>query len=363
MESSADSLYTRTFARLVGGLFVVAVAGSVVRTLVSGGEVEFARGAVLLVGASAGLALLRWPVGGRVLSILVPTIAAPLVAVGMAQAEPDRALFGLPYFVWLAALAGFFQRPVGAVASTVWCLVCFGAWAAFAPGRDVVADTISASTIIGMTSFSAAILRQRVRGSHATLDTARRAAEELSLKDALTGLPNRRAFEAEAQLRAIEGRLGGVLMVDIDHFKIVNDQHGHDAGDQVLKEVARRLGTAIRRADLAARLGGDEFAVLLEGPLTTDGLRRVADAVRGATSAFAAQTSAGQVRITTSIGGALTIEGASPEQQSRSARSRADNALYQAKKAGRDRAILDGEVRSPSARRGRSRPRSGPKAA
>lgn len=148
---------------------------------------------------------------------------------------------------------------------------------------------------VGGTAFAAFYFARELHHSHTSLDTARRDAEALSLLDPITGLANRRAFDAESYLRASAGCLGGTLMIDIDHFKSVNGKHGHNAGDAVLQSVVLHLSGAIRRGELAARLGGDEFAVLLDGPLTTDGLRRVADAVRGATASFAAQTSAGQV--------------------------------------------------------------------
>ena len=90
-----------------------------------------------------------------------------------------------------------------------------------------------------------------------------------ALHDALTGLANRRAFTArldEALARyARSGQPVGLVMVDLDAFKPVNDTHGHQAGDEVLVEVARRLSDGVRATDLAARMGGDEFAVVCEG--------------------------------------------------------------------------------------------------
>ena len=86
--------------------------------------------------------------------------------------------------------------------------------------------------------------------------------------DALTGLPNRRAFDARLQaatLRAMHTRRAvGLLLLDLDHFKHVNDSAGHAAGDQLLQEIGDRLGKCLRHTDLAARLGGDEFAILVE---------------------------------------------------------------------------------------------------
>lgn len=92
--------------------------------------------------------------------------------------------------------------------------------------------------------------------------------ERLARTDGLTGLPNRRSADArldEALRRSARNRQGvGVLFVDLDHFKPVNDRHGHEAGDHVLQQVARRAAALVRDTDLVARLGGDEFLIVLE---------------------------------------------------------------------------------------------------
>jgi GGDEF domain-containing protein len=81
--------------------------------------------------------------------------------------------------------------------------------------------------------------------------------------DVLTGLPNRRAFEREATRRS-----GGYFtVIDLDGFKLVNDEHGHEAGDEVLKHVARRLRSTLRADDFLARLGGDEFVIISDTPI------------------------------------------------------------------------------------------------
>jgi diguanylate cyclase (GGDEF)-like protein len=118
-------------------------------------------------------------------------------------------------------------------------------------------------------------LEERVRERTAELDAevaVRRAAEEqlryLANHDYVTGLPNRRMFAAaleHASARAVRaGTSGALLMIDLDGFKSVNDDFGHEAGDTVLAEIGRRLGAQIRSCDTAARVGGDEFAVVLE---------------------------------------------------------------------------------------------------
>src|SRR5215467_267564 len=102
--------------------------------------------------------------------------------------------------------------------------------------------------------------------------------------DALTGLPNRRHF-LDYLSRAIERAAGtedtaAVLFVDLDRFKRINDVFGHDAGNTVLGEAAKRIGSCVREHDTVARLGGDEFTVLLEGAETTAGICAAADRIR-----------------------------------------------------------------------------------
>src|SRR4030095_9271489 len=93
--------------------------------------------------------------------------------------------------------------------------------------------------------------------------------ERLSQEDPLTGLANRRRWDSELAVVCAQARDSGehvaVLLIDLDHFKQVNDRHGHAGGDRALKQVAGLLSRRIRSGDLVARLGGDELAVLLPG--------------------------------------------------------------------------------------------------
>ncbi len=354
----------RALARVRGYAYATLALAQLLAGFLAGGADHPVRTALVpSVVAACGLVLIVRPAVHRHAGAVAPFAACAIVALGMLTAPPAIAPFGLALLTTSTLVGGMIFEPRGAAALAGWAIACLLTWSALSD-RPVLADAVIGSATLAMASVIAVFGARLRRKAIDRAQVARRDAEELSLKDPLTGLANRRAFDAEAALRAIESRLGGVLMVDIDHFKRVNDEFGHPAGDEVLAEVARRLAGAVRRADLAARLGGDEFGVLLEGPLTLDGLRRVADAVRGATSAFAAQTQGGHVRVTTSIGGALAPADASQIRQVRAARALADRALYEAKEAGRDRAVIDGESRAPSARRGRRRPRAtGPRAA
>jgi diguanylate cyclase (GGDEF)-like protein len=151
-----------------------------------------------------------------------------------------------------------------------------------------------------------------------------------SLRDSLTGLGNRRA--ADAELAAV--RPGdAVLLIDLDHFKSVNDTDGHAAGDAVLADLGTFLGQALRGSDTAARFGGEEFIVILwqaevEAPAIAERLL--------------AEWRATRSRTTFSVGLAVHAEGRTTEETLRMA----DKALYRAKRAGRDRLAVAGEQRS-----------------
>ena len=166
---------------------------------------------------------------------------------------------------------------------------------------------------------------------------------ELSLKDPLTGLPNRRhigaVLEREIDRVARSGEAALLLILDIDHFKKVNDSHGHLAGDIVLQSVARTLESCVRPMDTVARFGGEEFAIVL--PACQFGFgRAVAERVRHAVESTPVRVSPSlALNVTVSIGGAFAL------QWIRSTTSlwidRADAELYKAKLAGRNRISIE----------------------
>ena len=162
----------------------------------------------------------------------------------------------------------------------------------------------------------------------------------LASTDELTGLSNRRRFfdELDREFSRHQRYASplALVIVDIDHFKLINDTHGHQTGDAVLREVGRRLLNAFRRADLVARYGGEEFAVLLPETGAAEA-HEVAERVR----AFAADLTFGSgeppIRLTLSGGVAAALGAAdTPEALVR----RADAALYKAKSSGRNRIEL-----------------------
>jgi diguanylate cyclase (GGDEF)-like protein len=145
-----------------------------------------------------------------------------------------------------------------------------------------------------------------LRGSLAHAEKERGQLRELAALDPLTNLPNRRTWDEElARLCEDCSRRGeslGLIILDLDRFKEVNDRHGHAVGDDVLRATADGLRRAVRRGDLAARLGGDEFGVLLPG-LKSDTVATVVERIRA--SIQDAQTAAGVPPTTCSIGHAV----------------------------------------------------------
>lgn len=163
---------------------------------------------------------------------------------------------------------------------------------------------------------------------------------EMAVTDALTGLHNRRYMAG--QLQALVGRANhsgpgvAVLVLDIDHFKAINDGFGHDAGDEVLREFAVRMATNVRAIDLPCRLGGEEFVIVMPDTAMEDALR-IAERIRRdvAEAPFAVMGGREHLTVTISIGVAASLPDDTPEALLK----RADEGVYEAKSRGRNRVI------------------------
>jgi diguanylate cyclase (GGDEF)-like protein len=158
-----------------------------------------------------------------------------------------------------------------------------------------------------------------------------------ALNDPLTGLWNRRAIRAfldRASARARrENTSTGVVVIDLDRFKAINDAHGHPVGDQVLREVAKRMRMCVRSYDALARDGGEEFLLVLPATDRDDAVR-VAERIRVAIAAGPVATAAGMLSVTASFGVAMAY---GIEHDGDALVKAADEGLYRAKKAGRNR--------------------------
>ncbi|MGL6289968.1 MAG: diguanylate cyclase [Silanimonas sp.] len=288
---------------------------------------------------------------------LAPTLRgrwwiAPLIAAALAAALAlvyDVGLAG-PLIRWATLLAA-----LGSAALALWswrngnrpalnvlvaiapALLLVGPWASDllrdwrVEGAVMLGAWYATTMTIAMSSRTGALRRQR--------DQLRALAE----RDALTGLPNRRALQATLLRRLDDARLHhhplSVLFFDLDHFKRVNDGHGHAVGDEVLVEVGRRLVHGLREGDTAFRQGGEEFVVLLPGADHGVALG-IAERLRASVSGAPMLSRAGPLHVSASIGLATLRDGDSPERLL----ARADAAMYRAKQAGRNRVEAAADV-------------------
>lgn len=171
-----------------------------------------------------------------------------------------------------------------------------------------------------------------------TADRARVALlERRARTDPLTGLGNRRLLQRELTSADVapgrSRRAAGLLMIDVDHFKEINDRHGHEVGDAVLTEIAHRIAGVLRGQDVVSRWGGEEFCALLPGVRSDAELLDVAERVRAAVADSPIPTPAGPAWATVSVGAARTHGDVGREDLV----GLADEALYEAKEAGRNR--------------------------
>lgn len=238
------------------------------------------------------------------------------------QHAGDLALLVFPV---LGACAGFPQRLVWACAAYTLVLM---AGAALLFGAQPVLDDPSRLLIPVALLIASVIITTGVRESSIEH-------REAAVIDGLTGMLNRsalhsRALELEHQAQ-LNGEQVGVVVADLDHFKDVNDTHGHAAGDQVLQETAYRIRKELRAFDLAYRLGGEEFVLLLPGA-TVEQAHLLGERLR---SAIGATPMAGDIAVTASFG--VAASSADRPFVFDEVFAAADAALYEAKRDGRDR--------------------------
>lgn len=257
------------------------------------------------------------------LSVLMSLIIAGLAGLNACILFGDRreravlrCVIGIPNL--LIALAFLARAWVGADTGTL---------TVFAPGPTQTMIFLGAYLLLIVNGFGFLLLckQQDERQLHT-----------LATTDSLTGLVNRYAFMQEAErahsLALRSGQPLTLLMIDIDHFKQLNDRHGHAAGDRALCAFAQAAGRSLRRHDLMGRLGGEEFAVLMPGTAVADAMD-AAERLRLAVAAMPVEVAHGRHALTVSIGVAQLLD----DEAVGAALVRADRALYLAKRHGRDR--------------------------
>jgi diguanylate cyclase (GGDEF)-like protein len=231
-----------------------------------------------------------------------------------------------------------------------------GAWAALRLARSVIHPLREAVRLAEAVASGALQTPIEARGPQEVgqmlqaVERMRVALVERADRDALTGLIVRRRFDELAQAECERSRRQhtpfAVLLLDIDHFKRVNDLHGHAQGDRVLQASAAALQGAVRSIDHVARYGGEEFAVLLPGA-NLAAASRVAERVREAIAAATTGLVEGLAPVTASLGVAWRLPG--DDSSLVRLMASADAALYEAKRGGRNQVVLAG-ARQPAAR-------------
>ena len=265
-----------------------------------------------------------------------------------------------PAWITLAAGCGLVSMAVRA------CLILPPVKATAAPGtrlhslvlgREAVCNQVTELCLAVLTAFAAAhsalalvvalplviVLQRSLR--HASLAAAART-------DAKTGLLNAGAWQREAAVEVTRAAPAqtplAVAIADIDHFKAVNDTHGHLAGDAVLAAVSAAMRDLLRDCDLCGRFGGEEFALLLPRTTAAQALEIIERIRQGISQLAIPRDGAAAIRVTISIGVAV------PSQARRTLDdllAAADHALYRAKRSGRDRVVIYADTRVPQASR------------
>jgi diguanylate cyclase (GGDEF)-like protein len=281
----------------------------------------------------------------------------PLDVVEIALITAGAFGIGTEVFQMAAAYRASFDSGRRNVLRTALFVAGIAVFQAFAPStvahRSLITDlsTVLFSSIAAYVFFRA-LARGRIEEQKRRVLEGR--LEHQATHDSLTDLPNRALFHQEltaASAGAVSGQLIGILFIDLDDFKLVNDRFGHSAGDRLVLGVAHRLNSVIRGTDLAARLGGDEFAVLLRDIGST------ADPIRVATRIVEALTKPFEIdghvlAAQASIGIAVGSSAVSSEELLR----QADVAMYAAKADGKCRyAVFAADLAPGNARPGLSR--------
>jgi len=206
-------------------------------------------------------------------------------------------------------------------------------------------------TIFGFGLAAGFVVARVIRRAEDVLHAEREKAERAAHTDALTGLLNRRGFErAQQQWRrtAQPGEVHALLLIDLDRFKPINDEAGHDAGDAALRRIAALMRDHVRPQDAVARLGGDEFAILLHRRDAAQAVA-VAERLRDAIAGLGFEWGGRRFVLGASIGVAAFDAGHTADDDWSRVIKAADDACYRAKRAGRNQVVCAGETSATEA--------------
>jgi diguanylate cyclase (GGDEF)-like protein len=257
-------------------------------------------------------------------------IALSITAITLLVVAIDGLTFVPAFYIWplLGAAYLLSRREVIAISGLTFA-ICGGALS-LGRGAFPVADYVSMLLIGTVVVATVRVLSESLSGTVKTL-------RHSSLTDPLTGLLNRRGFEAslahQYERARFDGRPITALLLDLDHFKAINDTFGHGVGDQALQRFAELLEASCRASDIVARVGGEEFAFVMPGATVEQALARA----ERFTATVRDDRAIDDVRMTVSVGIAAREDGFDDWQAMLEA---ADEAVYAAKRDGRDRAIV-----------------------
>ena len=351
LGDEADRRFRQDNAFVLATGYFYAVCAAAVLHGQTQGILPPGRGSLMAAGMAltwaAIYALVRsgWSRRLRDPSLSLPHALAAMTLMGVGYALAGRYRSNaFPLFALAAVLVMFRLSPrqivaMGALACAI--LAAAMLWTAQqADGRErsvlAVQYVLASASIVAMALVARSVgsLRQHRVVQRRALAEALARAEELAVRDALTGAFNRHCMEEALQDRACEAppRSVALALIDVDFFKAVNDTYGHRVGDEVLRGLVREAQAALREGDLLARWGGEEFLLMLPGRDLQEALACV-EGLRGRVRELALSPSAAALRVSFSAGVALWHPGETPEH----AIDRADRALYAAKQAGRDR--------------------------
>lgn len=271
--------------------------------------------------------------------IYASQLSLTVLAVSHVAAQPASLLanlFGMVALVSFYLHQGTFVSVMMAVATVT---LTFAVQGRMSDNHRTLLQALAAERENAVLIQELEVFRQKLEAENQQLGLSLRDASRAASHDPLTGLFNRRHLMAQApavaELVATQRAQVVVCMIDIDHFKTINDRHGHGVGDAVLHALAKVMTARLREGDCLARLGGEEFMALLRGCDLHKG-RHVAEALRDAIASTVIETEAGALAITVSMGVAQWAPGETLPQVT----GRADQALYQAKHSGRNRVEL-----------------------
>jgi len=266
---------------------------------------------------------------------LMPAAALALAcAAGLVFGGPGAIAFPVPALLWCGLAYPVFPTAVLSLLSGCWTLTMISGGMVGDIGRHDELGLASLRLGVSLIALAPIMLSCAMQSRNELLERLR----HLATHDGLTGVRSRGAFLEQAAALANAGAPLGMLMLDLDHFKQVNDTHGHAAGDAALAAVAGRIRRCLRAGDLLGRMGGEEFAVAVAG-LSREELdamaQRIRTAIAGEPVALAA---GGSVPLTASLGLAFARNPAGEADMLRLLAA-ADAALYRAKREGRNRVV------------------------